>query len=376
MFLFSPKMVKCLRIFASPFLCGFNFHLSAFLLRRAWIVITCFLSLFRITFGSICTSTPPRVVTPAFFPLTNRTPRVPATTSTAIPTERPEGSWEPRSSPEREPSRSNLPTGSRPGTACFKGRGSSPCLAQVRSPPKKKISLLFDSSNIYDNICSSPDKLARWNVLGIQGSLLSHFIDPIYLYSLTLGSLFHPHHLFRAVSGRIQSSISGLPPPFRLNVPRLNLLSATEVRQPGKAPNYSVNWTNGLKQPEVIDAMKGKEQVRQTNKRSFSFLVLGFSYLVIWKPVDICVRAFYLVILRQLSAIHFLCPVRWTLLADLVDGRVLPSRYQPESWSGTTVSSYHTRITYGKTCRAYYDGPTINALLGVIFLFFIFHIAS
>ena len=108
---------------------------------------------------------------------------------------------------------------------------------------------------------SCSDKLARWNVLGIQGALLSHLVEPIYLYSLTLGSLFHPHHLFRAVCGRIQGTVEGLPPPFRLNVPRLNLLSAPEVRQPGKAPNYSVNWTAGLPQPEIIDAMKGKEQV-------------------------------------------------------------------------------------------------------------------
>ena len=33
------------------------------------------------------------------------------------------------------------------------------------------------------------------------------------------------------------------------------------MRQPGKAPNYSVNWTVGCSQPEIIDAMKGKEQV-------------------------------------------------------------------------------------------------------------------
>ena len=54
---------------------------------------------------------------------------------------------------------------------------------------------------------------------------------------------------------------------FRLNIPRLNLLSSPEKRQPGKAPNYSVNWTTGLQddQLEIIDAMKGKEQVQLFN---------------------------------------------------------------------------------------------------------------
>ena len=60
-----------------------------------------------------------------------------------------------------------------------------------------------------------------------------------------------------------------------IHVPRLNLLSSPEVRQPGKAPNYSVNWTTSLSdfenpntkelkeddQLEIVDAMKGKEQV-------------------------------------------------------------------------------------------------------------------
>ncbi len=67
--------------------------------------------------------------------------------------------------------------------------------------------------------------------------------------------------MFRAMAGRIQPVLDNLPSNFKLNVPRLNLLSSPEVRQPGKAPNYSVNWARGYDAPEVIDAMKGKEQV-------------------------------------------------------------------------------------------------------------------
>lgn len=107
---------------------------------------------------------------------------------------------------------------------------------------------------------SCSDKVARWNVVGIQGALLAHFVDPIYLESIVLGSLFHPDHLYRAVCGRIETSIEGLPPPYRLNKPLLSLTSSREVRQPTKAPSYSLNWTYGQPSAEIINSVTGKDE--------------------------------------------------------------------------------------------------------------------
>jgi hypothetical protein len=48
------------------------------------------------------------------------------------------------------------------------------------------------------------DKLARWHILGLQGSLLAHFLPPIRLRSLIVGELFDENALKRAVVDRVK----------------------------------------------------------------------------------------------------------------------------------------------------------------------------
>ena len=128
---------------------------------------------------------------------------------------------------------------------------------------------------------SCSDKIAKWNVVGIQGALLSQFIGPIYLNSIVLGSLYHSHHLARAVTQRL-GAVEDLPQPYKHNFPSLSGISTPEVRAPGKAPNISLNWTMGDEGFEVVNSTTGKVDLRMSHLSKQS---LYANFLPLWKKL-------------------------------------------------------------------------------------------
>ena len=106
---------------------------------------------------------------------------------------------------------------------------------------------------------SCSDKIARWNVLGVQGCLLSMYMEPIYFQSVTIGSEVGEEHFKRAVYGRVKS-ITTLPTEYRVNCPDLHRVSHPGVRN-GKSHDLSMNWLSEEETVELVKCQNGRQHL-------------------------------------------------------------------------------------------------------------------